>query len=45
MQEVVLGDHVLSFLFFARPAIQNPNIHPGVFLAKMRGHIRYRRPN
>ena len=23
-------------LFFARPAIKNPNIQPGVFLAKMK---------
>ena len=29
MQKVVHGDHV--------PAIQNPNIQPGVFLAKMKG--------
>ena len=33
----VRGDHVPSFLFFAKPAIQNPNIQPGVFLAKMKG--------
>ena len=25
--------------------IQNANIRPGVFLAKMRGHVRYGRPN
>ena len=24
-------------LFFAKPTIQNPNIQPGVFLAKMEG--------
>ena len=37
MQKVVHADHVPSFLFFAKPAIQNPNIQPGVFLAKMKG--------
>ena len=36
MQEEVRGDHVLSFSFFAKPAIQNPNIQPGMFLAKMK---------
>ena len=35
MQEVRSG-HALGFLFFAKPAIQNPNIQPGVFLAKMK---------
>ena len=34
MQEV-RGDRAPSFLFFAKPAIQNTNIQPGVFLAKM----------
>ena len=38
MQKEVRGDHVPSFLFFAKPAIQNPNIQPGVFLAKMKSH-------
>ena len=33
MTEKVCGDHVLSFLFSAKPAIQNPNIHQGMFLA------------
>ena len=37
MQNIVHADHVPSFLFFAKPAIQNPNIQPGVFLAKMKG--------
>ena len=37
MQEVHSG-HAPSFLFFAKPVIQNPNIQPGVFLAKMKGH-------
>ena len=36
MQEVH-GGHAPSFLFFAKPAIQNPNIQPGVFLARMKG--------
>ena len=36
MQEVY-GDHAPSFLFFAKPAIQNPNIQPAVFLVKMKG--------
>ena len=34
----VRGDHVPSFSFFAKPAIQNPNIQPGMFLAKMKSH-------
>ena len=38
MQKEVSGDHVPSFLFFANPAIQNPNIQKGVFLAKMNSH-------
>ena len=37
MQKEVSGDHVPSFLFFAKSAIQNPNIQPGVFLTKMKG--------
>ena len=37
MQKEVRGDHTRSFLFFAKLAIQNPNIQPGVFLAKMKG--------
>ena len=36
MQEVHSG-HAPGFLFFAKPAIQNPNIQPGVFLARMKG--------
>ena len=36
MQKEVRGDHVPSFLFFAKPAIQNPNIERRVFLAKMK---------
>ena len=36
MQEVHSG-HASSFSFFVKPAIQNPNIRPGVFLAKMKG--------
>ena len=36
MQEVY-GGHAPSFLFFAKPAIQNPNIQPGKFLTKMKG--------
>ena len=35
MQEV-RGGHAPSFLFFAKPAIENPNIQLGVFLAKMK---------
>ena len=35
MQEV-RGDHAPNFLFFAKPAIQNPDIQPGIFLAKMK---------
>ena len=31
MQKEVRGDHVPSFLFFAKPTIQNPNTQPGVF--------------
>ena len=38
MQKEVHGDHAPSFLFFAKPVIQNPNIQPGVFLAKMKSH-------
>ena len=38
MQKEVCGDHVPSFLFFAKPAIQNPNIQSGVFSAKMKSH-------
>ena len=38
MRKKVSGDHVPSFLFFARPTIQNPHIQPGVFLNKMKGH-------
>ena len=38
MQKEVRGYHVLSFSFFAKPAIQNPNIQPAVFLAKMKSH-------
>ena len=30
------GGHRSNFLFFAKPAIQNPNIQPGVFLAKVK---------
>ena len=36
MQKEVRGNHVPSFLFFAKPTMQNPNILPGVFLAKMK---------
>ena len=35
MQEVH-GSHAPNILFFAKTAIQNPNIQPGVFLAKMK---------
>ena len=38
MQKEVRGDHVQSFLFFIKSAIRNANIHPGVFLAKMKIH-------
>ena len=38
MQKEVHGDHVPSFLFFIKSAIQNANIQPGVFLAKMKIH-------
>ena len=38
MQKEVRGDHVPSFLVFAKPAIQNLNIQPGEFLAKMKSH-------
>ena len=34
MQDVH-GGHTPSFLFFAKPAIQNPDIQTGMFLAKM----------
>ena len=44
MQEVH-GDYETSFSFSAKPAIQNPNIRLGVFLAKMRGHVQHGRPN
>ena len=37
MQKEVRGDHAPSFLFFPKPDIQNPNIQPGVFLAKIKG--------
>ena len=37
MQKEVPGDHGPSFLFFAKPTIQTPNIQPGVFLVKMKG--------
>ena len=37
MQKEVCGDHALSFLIFAKPPIQNPNIQSRVFLAKMKG--------
>ena len=37
MQKEVPSDHAPSFLFFANPAIQNSNVQPGVFLAKMQG--------
>ena len=37
MQKEVWGDHKPSFLFFAKPAIQDPDIQPGVFLDKMKG--------
>ena len=33
----VHGGHVPSFLFFDKPAIQNPNIQAGVILAKIKG--------
>ena len=36
MQEVC-GGRAPSILFFAKPAIQNPSIQPGVFLATMKG--------
>ena len=41
MQRQVRGDHAPSFLFLAKPAMQNPNIQQGVFLAKMKGHVQY----
>ena len=31
------GDHAPNFSFFAKPDIQNHNIQPGVFSAKMKG--------
>ena len=34
MQKEVRSNHAPSFLFFAKLALQNPNIQPGVFLAK-----------
>ena len=36
MQEVQ-GNHAPSFLFFAKPAIQDPNIQPAVLFAKIKG--------
>ena len=30
------GSHAPSFLFFDKPAVQNPNIQPGVLLFKMK---------
>ena len=35
MQRCCSG-HRSNFLLFAKPVIQNPNIQPGVFLAKMK---------
>ena len=37
MQKEVRCDHAPSFSFFTKPEIQNPNIQPGMFLAKMKG--------
>ena len=36
MQEVQ-GSHGPSFLFFAKPATQDPNIQPVVLFAKIKG--------
>ena len=36
LMERCCGGHRSNFLFFAKPAIQNPNIQPRVFLAKMK---------
>ena len=34
MQKEVRGDHAPSFLLFAKSAIQDPKIQPGILLAK-----------
>ena len=37
MQKEVHGGQTPNILFFAKPAIENRNIQPGVFLTKIKG--------